>query len=181
MLIRRHLLKHSKKRLDKNPDDKRPFPLQIMTGICVKRVQVKVMSEPARIVAPYNLDKAKADRSINIKKVQDALNIKNEDAGLRLAEWRKQAITALNAVWNIIVASFTVNYFVVVCKAKRPIKKLLFAWPEPRRVTEIPSKAHCVEEYLLRQKESGYVNRTKHLWYSRRISGTYKGAGSYQR
>lgn len=150
-------------RLGKNQDGSVRSALQVMTGIRPRRALLQVM--PGRILSDaeeISISRGDAERLAQVENLQTDLHEMHRDVSERINARRKRAIDAHNAATNIIVPSFVVGDYVIVCKPTKREHKLAFRWCGPRRVVAVTSPAVCVVEDLVTgRNEKVHTSRLK--------------------
>lgn len=120
-------------RLRKNPDGSSSSALQVIISIRLSHALQQVM--PGRILgdaAPIRIVQGDSERLVQVENIQRALHEIHKKVSAKINKRQQWAIEAHNAATNIMVPSFVVGDYLIVCKPTHREHKLAFCWYGPR-------------------------------------------------
>jgi len=127
-------------RLGKREDGTLRCPLEVMTGICPRRVLVLGVDPAPDNVECYSLERVRAEQVARIDKLQTSLLEMHKDVAHHVGKNRQRQLRSHNKKTNVVQPNFHVGDFVLVRRAQDRGHKLNFRWIGPRRITNVVSE-----------------------------------------
>lgn len=142
-------------RLGKNADGSMRSPLDVMTRIKPRRIEIHKAGDYELKNERKTMKCARSEQLINIEKLQESLNIMHKDVGERISNRKQKAIESHNKAANIVLPRFEPGDFVIVRSEQKGRHKMSLKWPGPRRIKSTLS----MHVYLVENLSTGKLDQ----------------------